>query len=87
MKHRCVTRAGLASAQAHLADAGMGHLRSSRRPASPVSWPTGSGGIRFDVDGQELPAVSSVERISVETAQGILAENYAAYAAKWGEPA
>jgi hypothetical protein len=44
-------------------------------------------GIRFDVDGREVPAVSSVERISVEAAQDILAENYAAYAAKWGEPA
>ena len=44
-------------------------------------------GIRFDVDGRELPAVSSVERISVEAAQDILAENYAAYVARWGEPA
>jgi hypothetical protein len=44
-------------------------------------------GIRFDVDGREVPAVSSVERISVEAAQEILAENYAAYAARWGEPA
>lgn len=44
-------------------------------------------GIRFDVDGWELPAVSSVERISVEAAQDILAENYAAYVARWGEPA
>jgi hypothetical protein len=38
-------------------------------------------------DGREVPAVSSVERISVEAAQDILAENYAAYAAKWGKPA
>jgi hypothetical protein len=44
-------------------------------------------GIKFDVAGRELPAVSSVERISVEAAQDILAENYAAYVAKWGEPA
>jgi len=44
-------------------------------------------GIRFDVDGREVPAVSSVERISVEAAQDILAENYAAFVARWGEPA
>jgi len=43
-------------------------------------------GIRFDVNGQELPAVSTVERISVEAAQGILAENYAAYVARWPAP-
>jgi hypothetical protein len=44
-------------------------------------------GIRFDIDGRKVAAFLSVERISVETAQGILAENYAAYVAKWGEPA
>ncbi len=43
-------------------------------------------GIRFDVDGRKLPAVSSVERISVEAAQDILTENYAAYVAEYGEP-
>jgi hypothetical protein len=42
--------------------------------------------IQFDVDGRKLPAVSSVERISVEAAQDILAENYAAYVAEHGEP-
>jgi hypothetical protein len=42
--------------------------------------------IRFDVDGRKLPAVSSVERISVEAAQDILTENYAAYVAEYGEP-
>jgi hypothetical protein len=43
-------------------------------------------GIRFDVDGRKLPAVSSVERISVEAAQDILTENYAAYSRSYSEP-
>ncbi len=43
-------------------------------------------GIRFDINGRKLAAVSLVERISVEAAQGILEENYASYVAKYGKP-
>ncbi len=44
-------------------------------------------GITFTVDGRQVPAVSSVEHLTVGAGRAIIAENRAAYAAKYGEPA
>lgn len=38
------------------------------------------------VDGRQVPAVSTIEHLTAEAGQAILAENYAAYVAEYGEP-
>ncbi|MEU1813467.1 hypothetical protein [Micromonospora aurantiaca (nom. illeg.)] len=38
-------------------------------------------------DGRQVPAVDSVEHLTAEVGRAILAENYAACVAKYGEPA
>lgn len=44
-------------------------------------------GITFTVDGRQVPAVSSVEHLAAEAGRAVIAENRAAYTAKYGEPA
>jgi hypothetical protein len=47
----------------------------------------------FTVDGltglgsRQIPAVTSVERLTAEAGRIVLTENYASYVAKYGEPA
>jgi hypothetical protein len=43
--------------------------------------------ITFTVDGQQVPAVSSVDHLTAQAGQIIIAENHAAYVAEYGEPA
>jgi hypothetical protein len=43
--------------------------------------------ITVTVDGRQVPIVSSVERLTAEAGRAIIAENYAAYVAEYGEPA
>lgn len=40
----------------------------------------------FTVNGRQIPAAVSVEHLSAEAGRAILAENYAAYVAEYGEP-
>jgi hypothetical protein len=42
--------------------------------------------ITFAVGGRQVPAVSSVDHLTAEAGQIIIAENYAAYAAEYGRP-
>ncbi|MGW7695038.1 hypothetical protein ACWGMA_40495 [Streptomyces asiaticus] len=39
------------------------------------------------VDGRRVPTVSSVDHLTAEAGRAIIAENYAAYVAEYGEPA
>lgn len=39
------------------------------------------------IEGQQVPAVASVDHLTAEAGQAVLAENYAAYVAEFGEPA
>jgi hypothetical protein len=43
--------------------------------------------ITFTVDSRQVPAVSSVDHLTAEAGRIIIAENYAAYVAEYGEPA
>lgn len=43
--------------------------------------------IAFTVNGQQVPAVAAVEHLTAEAGRAIIAENQAAYVAKYGEPA
>jgi hypothetical protein len=43
--------------------------------------------ITFTVDGRQVPAVSSVDYLTAEAGQVVIAENHAAYVAEYGEPA
>ncbi|WP_448334009.1 hypothetical protein [Streptomyces sp. DSM 41534] len=43
--------------------------------------------IAFTVGGQQVPAVSSIDRLTAEAGWAIIAENYASYVAKYGEDA
>ncbi|MCM3885843.1 hypothetical protein [Frankia sp. R82] len=43
--------------------------------------------LTFTVEGQEAPAVSSVDQLTADAGRALLAENRAAYVAKYGEPA
>lgn len=43
--------------------------------------------ITYTIDGRQVPAVSSVDHITAEAGRSIIAENYAAYVAEYGEPA
>uniref|UniRef100_UPI003F49B423 hypothetical protein n=1 Tax=Microtetraspora malaysiensis TaxID=161358 RepID=UPI003F49B423 len=43
--------------------------------------------ITFTVEGRQVPAVSSVDHLTAEAGRAIIAENYAAYVAEYGEPA
>jgi hypothetical protein len=43
-------------------------------------------GITYDVDGRQVPAVSSVDHLTVQAGRAIIAANYAAYIAEYGEP-
>jgi hypothetical protein len=43
--------------------------------------------LTFTIDGQQVPAVISVDQLTAEAGQAIIAENRAAYAARYGEPA
>jgi hypothetical protein len=43
--------------------------------------------LTFTIDGQQVPAVSSVDQLTANAGQAIIAENRAAYVAEYGEPA
>ncbi|MER5422827.1 hypothetical protein [Streptosporangium roseum] len=43
--------------------------------------------ITSTIDSRQVPAVSSVDHLTAEAGRAILAENYAAYVAEYGEPA
>ncbi|MFG3398766.1 hypothetical protein [Streptomyces parvus] len=43
--------------------------------------------ITSTVDGKQVPTVASVDRLTEEAGRALLAENYAAYVAKYGTPA
>lgn len=43
--------------------------------------------ITSTVDGRQVPAVASVEHLTAEAGRAVIAENYAAYVAEYGEPA
>ena len=43
--------------------------------------------LTFTIDGQQVPAISSVDQLTAEAGQAIIAENRAAYVAEYGEPA
>ena len=43
--------------------------------------------ITYTVGGRQVPAVSSIDHLTVEAARAIISENYAAYVAEYGEPA
>ncbi len=45
------------------------------------------GQITSPVDGRQVPAVSSIDHLTPEGGQAIIAANYAAYVAEYGEPA
>ncbi|MER6274495.1 hypothetical protein [Streptomyces sp900105755] len=43
--------------------------------------------ITTTVEDRQVPAVASVERLTPEAGRAVLAENYAAYVAEYGEDA
>lgn len=43
--------------------------------------------ITSTIEGRQVPAVASVDRLTAEAGRALLAENYAAYIAEYGEPA
>ncbi|MEV8634314.1 hypothetical protein AB0395_21930 [Streptosporangium sp. NPDC051023] len=43
--------------------------------------------ITSTIDGRQVPAVSSVDHLTAEAGRAVIAENYAAYVAKYGESA
>jgi hypothetical protein len=47
----------------------------------------GDGRIASDPDARQVPAVTGIEHLTAEAGRAVLAENYAAYVAKYGEPA
>ncbi len=42
--------------------------------------------ITTTIEDRQVPAVASVERLTAEAGRAVLAENYAAYVAEYGEP-
>lgn len=43
--------------------------------------------ITSTIEDRQVPAVASVDRLTAEAGRAVLAENYAAYVAEYGEPA
>lgn len=43
--------------------------------------------ITFTVGGRQVPAVTTVDRLTAEEGRAVIAANYAAYVAEYGEPA
>lgn len=78
-----ISRTGLGRAPRYSWRAGRLLVQSAPSVVDELTWKIQE--IRFDVDGRQVPAVSSVERVSVEAARDILAENYAAYVAEYGK--
>ncbi|WP_272896122.1 hypothetical protein [Nonomuraea sp. MG754425] len=39
------------------------------------------------VEGRQVPIISGTEHLTAETGRAVIAENYAAYVAEYGEPA
>lgn len=78
-----ISRTGLGRAPRYSWRAGRLLVQSAPTVVDELAWKIKE--IRFDVDGLMLPAAAAVERVSVEAARDILAENYAAYVAEYGK--